>query len=350
MTTHVTIASNVNDAFEQFKGLASNESLWRKVAPRGLSTLEWHGPFITEYLRPTERVLFDAARDANPFFHFFESLWILDGRSDVAYLEQFNSNISSFSDDGISFHAPYGHRLRRVERRAGTRWMEPLDQINEAVKLLRTDPDTRQVVLSIWDPVRDLGAKTKDVPCNDLVMLKVRDGKLDMTVSCRSNDAIWGCYGANVVQFSVIQEFIARAAGVEVGRYRQVSDSFHIYHEREDWKRCREVNLQFACPYRIDGLQSYPLMSKDTNYVDWQFQLNLFTHDRLGDYHGDLDPFFVEVAAPMLNAWLSYRPPVPNETVSKNTRINIAQDWLKRCAASDWREACKQWLDRRRER
>jgi thymidylate synthase len=347
MTTSVLVANNVNDAFEQFKVLARDQCLWRKIAPRGLSTLEWQGPFITEYLRPNERVLFDPNRDANPFFHFFESLWILDGRHDVAYLSQFNSNISSFSDDGISFHAPYGHRLRRTPRQAPGygRWIEPLDQIGEAIRLLRADHDTRQVVLSIWDPGRDLGAKTKDVPCNDLIMLKVRDGKLDMTVACRSNDAIWGCYGANAVQFSVIQEFIALAVGVNIGCYRQVSDSFHIYHEREDWKRCSAVNRNFKDPY--ENVTHYPLMSSETNYIDWLFQLNLFTNERLSEYRGDIDQFFTMVASPLLYAWRAYKADATVPT--KNTRIDLAKDWLSTCWASDWRTACYEWLDRRRE-
>jgi hypothetical protein len=346
--THKIVARNVNDAFKFFRTLlARDESLWRKIAPRGLPTLEWRGPFTTEYQCPTERVHFSASRDANPFFHFFEALWILDGRSDVAYLAQFNSNISSFSDDGISFHAPYGHRLRRTPNNAGGhgRWAPPLDQIREAIKLLRADHDTRQVVLSIWDPVRDLGAKTKDVPCNDLVMLKIRDGALDMTVCCRSNDAVWGCYGANVVQFSTIQEFVALAVEVKVGRYRQLSDSFHFYHERDDWKRIRDVNDDVN-PYE-SGMRSHTLMHSDTHYDNWLGQLNLFTHDRLFDYHGDLDPFFTTVAIPLLTAWRAYKD--KDTLPTKNQRIDLAQVALCVCQADDWRVACWNWLERRRE-
>lgn len=345
MTSNKLVARNVNDAFKVFRTLARDESQWRKIAPRGLPTLEWRGPFTTEYLCPTERVHFSASRDANPFFHFFEALWILDGRSDVAYLAHFNSNISSFSDDGLVFHAPYGHRLRRTPRPSRTRYIEPLDQMREAVRLLREDHDTRQVVLAIWDPVRDLGAKTKDVPCNDLVMLKIRDGALDMTVCCRSNDAVWGCYGANVVQFSTIQEFIALAVGVTVGHYRQISDSFHFYHERDDWKRIRDIDDDEN--HYGPRMQSYPLMQSDTHYDNWLGQLNLFTHDRLADYHGDLDQFFTLVAIPMLAAWRAYKD---KDTLStKNQRIDMAQTALTVCAADDWRLACYNWLERRRE-
>src|SRR5271154_5758040 len=70
--------------------VGSDNSPWRIVSPRGMETIEWKGVFITEYEKPDERVLFSQTRDANPFFHFFESLWILAGREDVEFLAQFN--------------------------------------------------------------------------------------------------------------------------------------------------------------------------------------------------------------------------------------------------------------------
>lgn len=53
---------------------------------RGMDVVESPVPVATVYEKPRERVLMNAARNANPFFHFFESLWIIAGRSDVAFL------------------------------------------------------------------------------------------------------------------------------------------------------------------------------------------------------------------------------------------------------------------------
>src|SRR5690606_25799426 len=80
MATYVSHVRNVNEAFAELMRLAGNPSIWRKVSPRGMETLEFRGTFITEYSHPQERVLFSAVRDANPFFHFMESLWIMAGR------------------------------------------------------------------------------------------------------------------------------------------------------------------------------------------------------------------------------------------------------------------------------
>ena len=49
----------------------------------------------------------------------------------------------------------------------------------------------------------------EEIPCNTAIYFKVREGKLNMTVSNRSNDVIWGTFGANVVHMSILQEYVA---------------------------------------------------------------------------------------------------------------------------------------------
>ena len=70
---------NVNDALPQ--ALMMLQSQGKPAVSRGMHTLRVPGPVSTIYDNPTERVLFDATRDANPFFHLIESLWILGGLS-----------------------------------------------------------------------------------------------------------------------------------------------------------------------------------------------------------------------------------------------------------------------------
>ncbi len=59
-------------------------------------------PVTTVYERPKERVLFWAERDANPFFHFMEGLWMLDGRNDLEFVKHFAKSMENYSDDGKS--------------------------------------------------------------------------------------------------------------------------------------------------------------------------------------------------------------------------------------------------------
>jgi hypothetical protein len=80
-----------------------------------------------------------------------ESLWILGGRSDVAWLAQWLPSIANYSDDGIDFHGAYGYRLR-------------LDgQFTNVVNRLQKDPDTTRAVLAIYDRAMDSDAARRRV-------------------------------------------------------------------------------------------------------------------------------------------------------------------------------------------
>lgn len=163
---------NVNVAFESLISAFHNRTIpLVETGSRNGPVLIVPEPVLVTYAHPRERVLFNTARDANPFFHLFESLWMLAGRNDVAPLKYYVHDIDQFSDDGETFHGAYGHRWRHSERRqwntGGDCLATPLDQLDEIVQELREEPGSRRVVLQMWDVDQDLGVsvKTKDKPC-----------------------------------------------------------------------------------------------------------------------------------------------------------------------------------------
>ena len=177
------------------------------------------GPVTTHYTRPRERVLFWPQRDANPFFHFFESLWMLAGRNDVAFVSQFAKQMAEYSDDGIFLHGAYGYRWQYHYRRYGHS-EEYFNQLQILIRRLKEDPNDRRCVLSMWDPNADLDIQSKDIPCNTHVYFSRNFyNQLDMTICCRSNDMIWGGYKTNAVHFSILQEFMAATIGCDVKDY-----------------------------------------------------------------------------------------------------------------------------------
>lgn len=184
------------------------------------------GPVITEYSRPEERVLFNPERDANPVFHLLESIWMFAGRGDAEFLLPYNARMSEYAEPHGIIHGAYGPRWRN--------WFG-LDQIKSVIDMLKATPSTRRAVIQMWSATSDLNASKNDLPCNTQIYFTVRNNMefkvLDMTVCCRSNDILWGAYGANAVHFSMLQELIARSVGVGVGTYRQFSNNFHAYSE-----------------------------------------------------------------------------------------------------------------------
>lgn len=199
--------------------------------------------FKTIITNPYRRLVGGYGRNINPFFLLAEAMWIFSGRKDVRFLSLFNKNMEQFSDDGKVFHAPYGFRLRHWGVRSEDKFCEDnlhaaqgYDQVADAIKLFENNPNTRQVVLSIWNPDLDLGTKTKDIPCNDIVMLKIRDGKLITTIQNRSNDLHWGL-STNIFQFSFLTELISACLNIELGTQTHNSQSLHIY----DWNNITNV-------------------------------------------------------------------------------------------------------------
>ena len=75
---------NVNDGF--IKALDKIETEHIVLESRAGEVMEFPTPVTTVYKNPTERVLFEEIRDANPFFHFMESVWMLAGRNDLEYV------------------------------------------------------------------------------------------------------------------------------------------------------------------------------------------------------------------------------------------------------------------------
>lgn len=379
-------ARDINEAF--YLGLMHVHSEGVAVTRRGKSTLEPPWPVATVYEKPMDRVLFNRTRDCNPFFHLMEAIWILQGRDDVAFLELFNARMALYSDNGKTFHAPYGHRLRHTNG----------DQIAQAIELFKADIYTRQVVLQIWDAQRDLGAKTKDMPCNDFIMFKVRDGHhggtadnpepslmLDMTVCCRSNDAIWGAYGANVVQFSFLQEYIARSIGVSVGMYTQLSDSFHVYTNEDEgqmWRRFVDETGTLSNHYhtitygveapvygRITGetgpfcsIHSDSLLRPYETMDKWNEDLARFftLFDQMGpkglwrilnDGYAFQTNFFNDLVAPFYSTWVGRKlgMSVTVDNSHKHYLLSDHERVTQSVSFPDWKIAAVEWLERREE-
>ncbi len=263
---HLTF-QDVNAAFFNFctHSLPQDAVIHRES--RNGPVIKVKGVTTVTYLNPIKRVLLNKARDANPFFHLYESLWMLNGQNDVESLDYFNSNMKNYSDDGVTFWGAYGYRWRKYFG---------YDQIAWIVEELRANPDSRRCVLAMWDggnididgdPIEGTGDLYralhggKDVPCNINVVFEVEEGKLNMTVFNRSNDLVWGMFGANLCHFSVLQEYVANLVGVHVGIYNQVSSNLHMYKEK--WTPDKWVSSQEF--YSPNYVSTGPIVSnKDT--------------------------------------------------------------------------------------
>lgn len=338
---HVIRARNVHEALP----VALHE-----LRSRGISEVSRAGecikhpmPVTTVLEKPTERVIFWPERDANPFFHFFESLWMLAGRKDLAWLLPFNARMKDFSDDGgITQPGAYGYRWMKHFKR---------NQIETLIELLENNRRTRRGVIQMYDAKTDQFTNetaTRDVPCNTTIYVWNEAGYLNMTVCCRSNDVIWGAYGANAVHFSFLQEYITLRLGLEIGYLYLMSNNFHVYKSVVEpmWELATSTghDTKYGLnPYYIPGsnkVEPYPIMDEPRW---WDGDLRLFMNKPMHQY-GYRNRFFSAVARPLYCAHVAWR------NKQDTNRYNAAIDIAEQCQASDWRKAAVEWLERRKTR
>lgn len=340
--------TNVNDVFYsaliqmRFKGTAARS--------RTGAIIRINEPVAILMRKPCQRVLFDIVRDANPFFHLLEGLWMLAGRNDVGPLAWVVPHMFSFSDDGWKLHGAYGHRWRH-------HW--DMDQIMEAADELKADPDSRRVVLQMWDPAADLHQSgRKDVPCNLSITFDRRDDineepgiwrrPLNMTVFNRSNDLIWGALGANAVHMSMLQEYMAAMVGCSVGWYEQITSDLHVY--QAVWtqglhKRDRPFHPE-EDPYQTCATaKETPLVNVEIELWDkelfafwdmWDEQGRPLVQQMLG--YDWKEEFFGYVVVPMVQAYEAYR----TQLLDDGARL-----LARHAEGYDWHLAGQQWLERR---
>lgn len=156
---------NVNTAFrtlvEGFSGKHDDDGVpIRKTDSRNGSVLMIDEPLTVTYERPLERVLFNPVRDANPFFHLYESLWMLAGRDDVDAVAYYAKQMREFSDNGTTLNGAYGRRWRAtqgVPQLTRNGYFRPgVDQLNVLVAHLKSQPNSRRAVLRMWNVEEDL--------------------------------------------------------------------------------------------------------------------------------------------------------------------------------------------------
>jgi thymidylate synthase len=323
--SHIIRVRNVN-------GAVSEGFWWLKLAgvdedSRNGRVRVAPGPVITEYTNPIERVLFNPDRDANAVFHLLESLWMLAGRDEAAPLLPYNARMAEYTEATGRIHGAYGHRWRQAFG---------FDQILAIVQELRAKPSSRQCVLQMWDANRDLGVEgLKDRPCNTHVYFRiVHDAefdRLDMTVCCRSNDALWGAYGANAVHFSILQELMARAIGVETGTYRQFSNNFHAYWSVDiaaKWLESPPAPMDRPYPPTI------PLLQGSETIEDFLIDCRTIFKPQLEQVW--LTHFFHRVAGPLKTVYDSRK--------AKARTWKVQLDYVVDC---DWKQAFIEWAERR---
>jgi thymidylate synthase len=188
----------------------------KDVAPRGQNTKELVNQVFEVNMKYP--VLICPQRKLSYRFMAAEALWILSGDNKVETIAPYNKNIKKFSDDGIIFQGAYGPRI--------------VSQLDYVISTLKNDRETRQAVLTIWNPNPK---PSKDIPCTISITFQIRDNKLDCFVFMRSSDLFLGI-PYDVFTFSMLSHLVcSELDNVTPRTLYLTATSSHLYetdHER----------------------------------------------------------------------------------------------------------------------
>ncbi len=198
---HFLSTETIDDLMHEAFTHVLNEGLC--IVPTNGEAKELFGVLV-ELRSPRARVSRSQNRE-RVFSALGELLWYLSGSDDADQIGYYVSyyNEADVSVDGHVIGA-YGPRLMRFDE---------INQVESVIQMLRKNPDSRNAVVQLFDH-RD----TKHAPCTLALQFVVRESKLVMMTSMRSNDLFWGL-PHDLFAFTMIQEIIARSIGIDIGYY-----------------------------------------------------------------------------------------------------------------------------------
>ena len=189
-----------------------------------------------------KRVSFKAAKT--------ELLWILQGRTDLKYLE----------DNGVKYWRPDYERSGRTDETLGPvygkQWRDfgGIDQLWQLVYNIRFHPNSRRLMISAWNP-----AEMKDMvlpPCHYAFQVYINDGKLDLMWQQRSADVFLGL-PYDIAMYGLLLELLAKGSNMQPGQLIGQLGDCHLYNNHLDQAKIYLGRSKRALPnlFVLDGVK-----------------------------------------------------------------------------------------------
>jgi len=160
-----------------------------------------------------------------------ELLWFLRGETNTAYLKENGVSIwDEWADAQGNLGPVYGYQWRS--------WPTPdgghIDQIQQVIETLKSNPDSRRIIVSAWN-VADLD-KMALAPCHAFFQFYVADGKLSCQLYQRSADIFLGV-PFNIASYALLTLMMAQVTGLQPGDFVHTLGDAHLYLNHLDQAR-----------------------------------------------------------------------------------------------------------------
>lgn len=188
-----------------------------------------------------------------------ELLWFLTGDTNIAYLKENGVSIwDDWADDAGDLGPVYGKQWRRWETADG----RMIDQITNLVEQIKTNPNSRRLIVSAWN-VGDVDTMALP-PCHCLFQFFVAEGKLSCQLYQRSADIFLGV-PFNIASYALLTMMMAQVCGLQPGEFVHTLGDAHLYSNHVD-----QADIQLARTPR--ALPKMKLNPDITNIFDFKIE------------------------------------------------------------------------------
>lgn len=175
----------------------------------------------------------------------YELLWFLKGDTNIAYLKDHQVSIwDEWADEDGNLGPVYGKQWRSWEGAGGVE----VDQISDLVRQIKTNPDSRRLLVSAWN-VADL-PKMKLMPCHCLFQFYVANGKLSCQLYQRSADVFLGV-PFNIASYALLTMMIAQVCGLQPGEFVHTFGDAHVYSNHMEQVKLQLSREPFPLPRMV---------------------------------------------------------------------------------------------------
>tara|TARA_R100001463_G_scaffold59922_2_gene112229 strand:- start:1025 stop:1678 length:654 start_codon:yes stop_codon:yes gene_type:complete len=214
-TINNKVFRNANEAYEY----VHDKILQHGVDFAGTKALFNVGFYITD---PMDNKIINKERNWKEEYALAEWQWYLSGDRNIEKLGELYGKVPEIwkrmADVNGNVNSNYGWQWKRNQ------------QIDYIVGLLKTQPDTRQACISIYD-AKEWESYKHDTPCTYAVQFTILHGRLDMCVTMRSND-LWYGFCNDQYCFSELQRLVSTQLNVEPGTYYHFAHNMHLYNDK----------------------------------------------------------------------------------------------------------------------
>lgn len=199
---------------------------------------------------------------------FYELLWFLRGETNIRWLQQHGVSIwDEWADAEGNLGRVYGAQWRSWRRPDGS----TLDQIQQVVDSLRTNPDSRRHIVSAWNPgeLEEMALP----PCHAFFQFYVAQGRLSCQLYQRSADLFLGV-PFNIASYAALTMMMAQVSGLQLGDFVHTLGDAHIYSNHLE-----QVDLQLSrAPYPPPTLKLNPQRQRLEDFIYEDFELINYQH------------------------------------------------------------------------